>query len=147
MAANAIASDVYSTGFEAPTFAVGPLAGQDGWSANFTPANVTVQNSVSFDGSQAIQIDANGAAGFTRAVRFDTIFGLVETSAHMRFSSSGTTSAWRLDAYRSSDGQGYARIIIKEDDSINVFGGSTGYSIARDTWHHFRMISDFAAGT
>lgn len=49
--ASASAVDLYTTSFEAPTFAVGMLNGQDGWAASSSPASL---------------FQVNGAAGFAR---------------------------------------------------------------------------------
>lgn len=54
---NAFGSLIYATGFEAPTFQLGPLSGQGGWLA---APNVTVQNSPVPGGGQAV-IFENGS--------------------------------------------------------------------------------------
>jgi hypothetical protein len=53
----AAANFVYSTGFEAPTFAVGPLAGVDGWQDVFGDGGGQVTTVLPRSGSQAVVFD------------------------------------------------------------------------------------------
>jgi hypothetical protein len=46
---------LYQTGFEPTTYNLGPVGGQDGWTAGSNPDAFTVQNAI-YKGSQAVQV-------------------------------------------------------------------------------------------
>lgn len=62
-----MAAVLYATGFEPPTFSVGPLAGQGGWavySASSQSSDVTVEDSLAYQGAQAVAVtDVSGQTG------------------------------------------------------------------------------------
>jgi hypothetical protein len=55
---------LYATGFEEPTFVVGPLDGQDGWQDLFGSSAGTVTTSLPRSGSQAVMIDGGSLLDF-----------------------------------------------------------------------------------
>lgn len=53
-------ANVFSTGFEPPTYSLGPLSGQDGWVGSNVSA---VENSTVFAGTQAVAYNSTGITG------------------------------------------------------------------------------------
>ena len=63
LAAPASAAVLYSTGFEAPTFTTGALNGRGGWGVVGDSSVVNVENTVAFDGAQAVEVGISGISG------------------------------------------------------------------------------------
>ena len=91
---------VYSASFESPTFATGPIAGQDGWSV-FGPGVSTIENTFAEAGSQAVFVDGSTA---TQSGPFhsDSVPGnLIDLSADIAVFESSVQSEWQFAALGS----------------------------------------------
>jgi hypothetical protein len=101
---------IYQTGFENPPFTLGPMAGQDGWnvfSAGGTPNAVTIQNAVSFAGSQAVEIDRSVASGQTGPFRADqspASDNIVTMQVEAMLTSSTVQSWWQFGGLSAAPG-------------------------------------------
>jgi hypothetical protein len=154
----------YQTGFEAPTFTLGPLIGQDGWVGDpaANPA-ITVQNTVVASGSQAVRANAAGdPLGFqwawkplsTVTVPATTAEPLVTISWDMQLSPLGggdtPTKLWGIDLY---NGTGRIAVVgIFQDTGGPVIAGTgadgqtlfnLGGAPARGAWHNFQIVLNY----
>jgi hypothetical protein len=79
----ACADIIYQTGFEPPTYHLGTMEGQDGWSFSTVPV---VQNSTVLSGSQAVEFDASQVSsgqnlierGLSYCTEHDVTVGIAE---------------------------------------------------------------------
>jgi hypothetical protein len=140
---------VYSTGFEAPAYSLGNIAGQDGWAAfnNGTPGTATVQTSTVASGLQAARLTPGSAQaglihGLTAAANLTEIsFGL-----DLYLASSAVQSQWQVGLYN-----GYGGFNVLADDGVQF--AAVGYpqlaagSLLRDVWHHVRIDYDLPDAT
>ena len=120
MGAVTLRADLYSTGFEAPAFTTGPIAGQDGWGV-FGPGNSAVQNFFAKTGSQAVFIDGSTPSQ-SGPFHSDTSTGpLIELSADIAIFTSSTQSSWQF--------AGIGPGLIGYLGGINVGSDNTIYAI------------------
>ncbi len=87
---------LFSTGFEAPTYSIRGLTGQDSWYAfsNANAGNSQVQTTVVRTGSQAVSVNASGAAGYSQHELTYSDSGtnkIVEASILLNMGSLGTS--------------------------------------------------------
>ncbi|HVU64335.1 MAG TPA: hypothetical protein VHC70_10185, partial [Phycisphaerales bacterium] len=136
------AATVYTTGFESPTFTLGPIAGQDGWGANGDIQNATV-----LTGSQALRLvnTTLGGPAFA-AVRFVNVPVSTQTQA---FSYSAD--------FLYASGSGQAAIDVFSDTGFvaqvasvngtyyfgNVHSFAPPAAIADGVWHHLEIVINF----
>ena len=66
ISATASAGTIYQTGFESPTYLLGGLNGQSGWTISTVPI---IETSIVHSGLQAVQFDASGLGGPSIAFR------------------------------------------------------------------------------
>jgi hypothetical protein len=152
----ALATVLYSTGFEPPTYSAGALPGQDGWSQDIGPAGIVdVQTGTVFAGSQAAAFHSQpGLPIFTRVGHFapyDTSLGdsIVELEMRAFFSSSGDPSLWRPFAAFSGT-EAIGGIDVRTDGQVSVFSATyfdTGVFLSRDTWYELGLSFDFGTRT
>lgn len=142
-----------SSGFESPGYAVGTLAGQNGWTSLGTGVGA-VQSSIVQSGNQAVSLSGNSPNGFWAWPSFGYTPASGEivsaTAGLMRGSSASATKnfGYFFDAYGSTDEIG--RIGIAENAgslvavATTISGGNPGnYIIASglsyNTWYDIRM--------
>jgi hypothetical protein len=142
-----------SFGFESPTYTLGGLAGQNGWTSLGAGVGA-VQNSVVQSGSQAVSITGNSANGYWdwQSINYTPSPGeVVSATSGLRRGSSITAIknfGYFLDAYGSADEIG--RIGIAENAgtlvavATTVVGGTPGNYIfasglSYDTWYNLQM--------
>ena len=116
---------VYQTSFENPPFAVGPIAGQDGWSV-YGPSTPTIENNFAFSGSQAVFVDG-GTATQSGPDHSDSPTGpLIDLSAEIAVFTSSTESEWQFAGLGPGLVPFLGGIDIYADDSIHAI--SAGYA-------------------
>jgi hypothetical protein len=167
---SASADVLYQTGFEAPDFAPGPLAGQAGWN-NFglaagSETAATVQSEIVASGSQALLIEAARATEsvyYWPPIDYNTeaySFKQVAVQWHMLLASGGTPSpAWGVTAADESavyvggllvDGATGQVFVESQDNNFEDGDPSdnwTGFFVAKDTWNHFSLLFDYNTRT
>ncbi len=151
-APSADAQVAFSTGFEAPAYALGPIAAQNAWSV-FNPASSfnLVQSSIVKSGTQALAVTPNGTLQ-SGAFHSDSPVGpLVALSVDMYLGSSSTQSAWQ---FAGLGGPGLSPFIggidISATNAIQLISASfpvVGTSFTRNVWHHLDFLFNFTAQT
>jgi hypothetical protein len=144
----------FMTGFEKPTYILGPLVGQDGWQ-EFSDAIVTVENFLVKSGSQAVFLNGSGAQTPHGGIPYqsgpyhtDTAGSLVDLSADIYLASSSQESGWQFAALGLGligfaggidvdAGTNKLHLITAVDPT----GGSLTFS--RDTWHHVDLLLNY----
>jgi hypothetical protein len=146
----------YSTGFENPPFKVGPIAGQDGWvvfSGGGTPGAVTIEDAVSFAGSQAVEIDTSAAKGQTGPYHVDPSPAgdtIVTMQAEVMLTSSSVQSAWQFGGLTPSLAF-FGGFNPLSNGTIQII--TTGFPVTsspvipRDVWTQWDVVYDFKAQT
>jgi hypothetical protein len=143
------ASVLYATGFEAPTFTTGLLAGQDGWAEYPAPsAAVQVEDEFAFAGSQAVDVVPSLSAGQDGAyLAVSTTAPVVVQSAEIYLASSTTQSEWQFAALGANLTGFAGGIDVFADNSIELI--TPGLPIisttwTRDTWVDVTLTLDYA---
>ncbi len=152
--ATAVQAAPYTTGFEAPTFSLGAVVGQDNWTSQGLSTMHVIQNTLVRTGNQAVQIDAEdstrfpgiwqnltlGAAdGNTVRISVDMLFSTSSLlSERQVFFVTGPTGALIGSLEYRSDGQ--VGLISREP--FRLFAGPT-----RDEWHNWSFTLNFQAQT
>ena len=145
----ASAGVLYSTGFEAPTFTIGPIAGQDGWSV-FGPGVSTVENFDADSGSQALFVDGSTATQSGPFHEDTTTASEVELMGDIFLASSSTQTEWQFGALGAGLSQFLGGIDINADNSVFLLtGGDTPLALTwtRDTWHSVGFLFNIATQT
>jgi len=161
----------YATGFEAPTFVLGPLAGttfnngQDGWlatgdsSTNPDLSRIVVQTALTKTGAQAAEIDATGQPTPYAHIRRNTFITItpsepiLDIAFDLRLASAATTpSEWSVQAQAGpGPGSGLLEWWVDVAGEIHITSATgavaTGFHIQRDTWMHVTTRLDYAAQT
>ena len=146
---------IYQTGFESPTFTVGPLAGQDGWnvfSGGGTPGAVTVQTAVVESGSQAVEVNTSLASGQTGPFRFDQSSPsdtIVIMKADVLLTSSSVQTAWQFAGITPTL-QFMGGFNALSDGTLQIITAGfpvTTPIISRDVWNQWEVIYNFNAQT
>lgn len=152
-AGTAAATDIFSTGFEPSTYAVGALGGQDGWGN--APGGATVQTGTVYAGSQAAQYDATGLSGQATAVHLAAYNSagnpeqVVRVTGRFYVSSTGlATTGWTLSG--TFGNAGFIGQLILIGDSVVTLGLASSIvgsvPITRGTWHTFEHVMDYSTG-
>lgn len=160
---DANAQVIYQTGFEAPAFVDGNLAGQDSWLSTDsppTPGLGTVQSVFSLEGARSVKVDA--AAGFSSVWYYQSLgytaqpntVPIVQIRWSMYLSDAGIQKSflWGIDLYDNTPFS--SRRITAA--GVNAAGGlqvwdldhfvDTGFQVSRNTWHEFTVNIDYRAG-
>ena len=88
----------FMTGFEPPTYSLGALNGQNGWSV-FGPGVVTVEGFNVFAGTQAVFVDGGSSAvSQSGPYHVDTAGSVVSLSAEIYLASSSVETGWQFAA-------------------------------------------------
>jgi hypothetical protein len=133
------------TGFEAPTYSLGTLQGQDGWFNN--PVGV-VQTGVVASGTQAVAFNSTGLSGqhavFRAVPHIPTSphDGVVRASIQMFYETVQTNTLWTPMAIF---GAGFAWL-----GQIIVFNGIASHEagslpVSPGVWNTYEMVVDFNA--
>ncbi|MCS7033468.1 MAG: hypothetical protein NZ561_05665 [Phycisphaerae bacterium] len=152
---------VYSTSFEAPTFAPGVLApamgpGQGGWQVEYDdPSHVRVVSGIAVTGSQSVRFlaneeDSSGGWAWYDPLQINPIASgtpLVTVQFSMLLGGEAPFSdGWGLEVF-STTLNPMARMQVGPDDRLLVSNGgsfvNTGVSVSRGSWHRFRQVFDF----
>ena len=151
-APSVFAANIYSTGFEPPTYATGSLIGQDGWQSTHGPTAASVETSVVHSGTQAVQFFANTntAAGQTdlgHPGSFDATNEIVTVNTSFRISSSTSESQWAIGASQT-DGSYDGGLALLPGGSMYVFGsGFLTTTFADNTWYTLSLVFNFQSET
>jgi hypothetical protein len=148
---------VYQTGFENPPFTLGPIAGQDSWnvfSGGGTPDAVTIQNAVSFAGSQAVEINTAAASGQTGPFRVDQSSAsdsIVTMQAEVMLTSSSVQTAWQFAGLTGSLGTFFGGFNALPNGTLQIitpgFPVTSSPVITRDVWNLWEVDYDFKTQT
>ncbi len=149
LAAPTQAAILYSTGFEAPAFTTGPIAGQAGWgvySADSEPGAVTVENSFVFDGAQAVETtgvssQTGGYYGYgpiTPTVPITVSAEIYVTDGSWQFAVLGPG----LVRYA-----GGVNFVAGGDITPISAGASATGTFSADTWHDLSLTLNYQAQT
>jgi hypothetical protein len=146
----ASAGIIYSTGFENPPFATGPISGQNGW-ATFGPSAASqVESGTAQSGAQALEVLPALASGQTGAfIPISTGATMVELSAYIMLDASSTQSGWQFGA----TGPAFAGFIGGVDTTPTGQIGliSAGFPIVAtvtyNTWQLYDFVFNFNTQT
>jgi hypothetical protein len=141
---------IYQTGFEAPTFAAGPIGGQDGWVDKGT-GNAVVQSSVAASGTQALLMRNTDARDFAdqffSASAAEKVFTFETDYLHSGSNNSDTQST--LGAF-GNNGKFVANVGYQNG---RLYFGNTNSALyapataTNDVWHHLVLTVDLAGYT
>jgi hypothetical protein len=153
----AVADVIYQTGFEPPTFSVGTLNGQNGWSVSGASTSQTVvETSVVRNGLQAVGITPSGAngvvVGAVRYVSYNAANQILTFGNDAFLSATGTKNFWTAidtDFYPNShpnidiniDGSGLIHVFIMGTDH------PSGVYVTRGVWNHYELDVNFINNT
>lgn len=137
------AAVIFSTGFESSEgYALGQLAGQNGWYNNARPV---VQNSSVFDGSQAVSLaagfDGQGIAGYTLNYSPESI---VTVGVVFRYDTLTNSPTWSVMSW--ANGPVFLGGVILQNGNARLgLASSTVGSIAvtPGQWTSFLLVLDF----
>ncbi|MCX6629251.1 MAG: hypothetical protein NTW28_16665 [Candidatus Solibacter sp.] len=137
----------FFTGFEPTTYAVGGLAGQNGWSV-FGPAVVTVETSNVKTGLQAVFVDGGASATSQSGPhRADAAGSLVDLSADIFLASNSHESSWQFAALTFSGAFPFAGGIDVDATTNAIHVITAGYpvvgTLTREAWNHVDLVFDF----
>ena len=146
---------IFSTGFEAPTYQIGTLAGQDGWavSSSVTPTDL-VESNVVRSGTQAAQLDTSGVQGdqvlMNRALAVTVpAADTVTIQGDFFLTSSASETDWAFGFTNASNN--LAGALYFETNGFYVYS-ATGYSaflpgLVRDQWNTIDLVLDLSDST
>ncbi len=142
------AANIYSTGFEPPTYATGSLIGQNGWQSTYGPTAASVETNTVHSGTQAVQFFANtntvlGQTDLGHFDSFDATNDIVTVNTSFRISSSTSESVWEIGASQS-DNSYDGGLVLYPGGSIYVFGsGFLTTTFADNTWYTLSLVFNF----
>jgi hypothetical protein len=150
----ALAGPIYQTGFENPPFTLGPIAGQDGWavfSGGGTPNAVTIENTVAFAGTQAVEIDRSAASGQTGPFRADQSPAsdkIVTMQVEAMLTSSTKQSWWQFGGLSAAPGLPFiGGFNPLPDGTIQIitpgFPVTSTPVITRNVWELWQVVYNF----
>lgn len=156
-AAQSHAGILYSTGFEDPPFAPGPVDGQGGWtvfSATGQTEAPVIESTLDRSG-QALEIPGS-TTGQTGPYLAPGYTGVLDMSADLYISSGTDETRWQFAAV-GAGGVGFAGG-IKIAGSTPDLSGSTIYALSgdgtttlgtftRDAWHRVDLLLDYPSQT
>jgi hypothetical protein len=152
--APAMASTLFQTGFEPPTYTLGPLSGQDSWVPfGVLSGSSVVENTVTNGGAQAVSIDSTtGEQIVGRPVAFSPGNGagsVLKMKIDMLLSTTGGQSLdWVPLAALASNGLLGAILVTGTTAAVDIAGVTAGsVTIARGVWNTYELDVDFNAQT
>jgi hypothetical protein len=155
LSVSASAASIFSTGFEPPTYSLGNLSGQDGWSI-FNPADSfdTVQNVNVKSGTQAAFVGTNqvGTAQ-TGMFHTDTLSGspLIDFNADLYIYSSSTESEWQFAGINPGQFIGGVDLFPTVGPTDTIAAITAGFpsigSLTLNSWNNFDFLYNFSTQT
>ena len=146
---------LFSSNFEAPTYAPGTLSGQNGWfntgSGWGTAPFPVVEQATTFAGAQALEFGATGAtgqAGQNHSLSY-SLSGNSETTVTIDIeallTSAGTASDWDMLGLFSSNGfLAQLTVLPNGNATLGLQSSSVGsVPVSRDTWNLFQLSLNF----
>ena len=156
----AFGGQIFSTGFEAPTYTIGAINGQNGWQL-YNPAFSldNVESTLVDSGSQAAWIIPT-SAGQSGMYHTDTASGspLIDLNADLYIASSSTESSWQFAGLGSglfpfiggidldTNGSGSATDTIYAISNVGGSFPAVG-SFSLNTWHDVDLLFNFGTQT
>jgi hypothetical protein len=143
---------IFQTGFEstdAPAYATGQLAGQNGWTGLTTPV---VENSTVFSGSQAVSFASTGLSGqnlIRNPITYNSLTDPAQTvvyDIHFMESTTGTASNWTVVGTSGAGGFIGAIVLTGSTGLVND-GYGNSVAVTRGTWNDFQLTLDFKTQT
>jgi hypothetical protein len=149
---------LYSTGFEQPSYSLGPLLGKDGWAVLRTSDAVNVQSAVVASGSQAVVVDAAVGVGQTgphHAVVSSPSNTYVLMEADVRLTRSSDMTGWQFaglscDNLSESSCQFIGGFNVFPDGRLQIITDGfpmTAAVVSRDIWNHYVVFFNFSTQT
>lgn len=151
--AHGSASTIYETGFESPGFTTGPLNGQSGWFVAGSAALTSVENTVVYEGLQAVSVAANPTTldGGAHDVAATISTGSVLTvSDYANFSATGSPNYWTpISAYFVNGGQINVNVDRTGQLVLSIDGTNTNTGVYASTgfWNQFTMVLNYSSDT
>lgn len=157
---------VYQTGFEsieAPPFANGNLAGQNGWISTDDPPTTgrgLVQSTFFHTGARAALLDASVTLNsdwywkplnYTVPVVTNPILQ-VTWNMYLDGTSPNKSFQWGIDAYdnASPTPKRVTAVVVNATNQLQIWDGSayftTATTVSRNAWHAFKLNVDYAVG-
>lgn len=148
----ACAGVLYATGFEPPSFTVGPIDGQNSWfvfSASGQFSDPAIETTLVESGVQAVSVDGSvtGQTGPVYSPNF--VDPVLTLSADIYIGSSSSESEWQFGT-TGANGIGFAGgIDINNGTQVVAITGDHPVigSITRDAWHDVNLMLDYATQT
>jgi hypothetical protein len=146
------AETLFSTGFEPPSYTLGALNGQNGWTNTATPV---VENTVVFAGSQAVAFDSTGVTGQNLAVHPLTYNSgtdpnqIVVFDAEFMESPTGNNPTW--DVLAASGGAGFIAQLTVQNGNAQFGPDGKGIvgavPVTAGVWNDYQLVLNFVTGT
>ncbi len=148
-AAAVSAANIYSTGFEGPTYSLGTLSGQDGWGGGLLPA---VQNTVFNSGAQAVGASGSQQSYTTRGVSYNSIGNpdqTVDVQVDFYLDPNASGQIFTIVGYSATTGfMGQIVVFSSGVMQIGNVGGFTGnQNLSKGVWHTVRSSLNFGTQT
>jgi hypothetical protein len=141
---------VYSTGFEAPAYHLGALAGQQGWTGN----TGVVENSLAYAGSQAVEFNATGltvgSAGDLTMLAVSSDGPMMQVSDEFYASASDANVVWTvLSLGGNNSGAPFIGALFADSSGVLVSGsGASAYTqILFGQWNSYTLDINFTTQT
>jgi len=137
------AATIYSTGFEAPTYSIGPLNGQDGWIAS---GNTNVASVLPQSGNQdAVLLDAGGTQS---AAHFDLIGASPVVTVEANLELLSHTTPWSFGFVSAGGANG--SVTINTNGSLSF--ANTGFTTPAGTisllnYNRYDLTANFGTET
>jgi uncharacterized repeat protein (TIGR01451 family) len=143
---------VYQTGFEAPAFSAGQVAGQDGWNLIGTASSAVIQAAAVASGLRAVAVTPATAnfGGAGRSLSYSATNQRLTISIDAYLSASGTASYWTVITANLNVTGGPGININNRSGEIDFYcqgDHDTGVFITRGTWNHFEIDINFVDRT
>lgn len=143
----ACAGALYSAGAEAPTFTVGPLAGEDGWSVFGTTA-VLVENTLAQSGSPAVPVEGSAASQSGPYHSGFSAGPLLQLSAGIYITSSSSQTKRQIAGLDSGLVPFLGGIdILNDGNNDQIEASSAGFPVVGmftyNAWNHVSLLFNF----
>jgi hypothetical protein len=143
---------VFSTGFEAPTYTTGKLAGQNGW---FGSTVGVVESGVAYTGTQAVEFNSAGTSGQNLTYLGPPLVpdaGDLEVTLQVAamFSSSGTSTNWDVLTVYNSSADFMDQLLVNGGDDATLGLASTAVGsvvITKGVWNVFDLELNYSTQT
>lgn len=137
---------LYQTGFEAPSFSTGSLAGQANWGGATAPQYGVVQSAFARTGSQALRIDAIAGSGqFLNGLNLN-YDATGNPDKVVRFSVDAYITSGALayfDIFAIVGNAGFLGQLLTIPTNTVTLSGSPAQPFTLNQWHNFVLEMDF----